>query len=377
MTNTKHDQAKKILTYIAHKILAKYKPFVIGITGSVGKTSTRHAIAAALSKKYKLREPIRNYNSEFGILLTLFGTDGLEKNHKAIGWLRVLAKALYVWLGPQDYPKMLVLEYGIDHPNDMEALLHIVKPDITVLTTIGVSHKEFFDTNEEIAQEKGKLVEALTEKGTFIYNADDALVSAQTAKAKGKTISFGTQEAGHNPQIILESVTENLTLPASTSLQIKTPTREIKFTIPVLGTGHVKAMLAAIAVAEALDVHTDLILQGLASYRPVPGRLSVLAGIRRTIVIDDSYNAAPLSTMAALELLSRFPNKSKMAALGDMLELGNATDSAHAEVGQLVAKLNLQKLITVGELGKKIGVAAEQAGMASQNIIAFETSEQA
>jgi UDP-N-acetylmuramyl pentapeptide synthase len=368
---------KRLLTFFAHKILAKYRPFVIGITGSVGKTSTRHAISAALSTKYNVREPVRNYNTEFGILLTLFNTEGLEKTHHPLGWLRVIAKGLSVWLLPQNFPKVLVLEYGVDHPKDMDALLHIVKPNVAVMTTISVNHKEYFKTNEAIAAEKGKLVEALSSKGMFVYNIDDFHVAEQAKKTSAPNLSFGTKEGGKNPTVVLEKIEETLAMPASTTLYVKTPTRQLEVTVPVLGTGHVKAVLAAVAVAEALEIETEHILSGLASYRPVPGRLSVLAGIKRSIVIDDTYNAGPLSMAAALELLARFPNPVKVAVLGDMLELGDETDSAHAEIGQLAAKLNLQKLVAVGELGKKIAEAAGAAGMPSENIQTFPNSDDA
>ena len=109
MKDNKPDKIKDFLKYLAHKIIAKYRPFVIGVTGSVGKTSTRHAIAAALSTKFHLREPIRNYNNELGIMFTIFGTEGLEEGNKILGWLRVISKALSVWLLPQNYPKVLFL----------------------------------------------------------------------------------------------------------------------------------------------------------------------------------------------------------------------------------------------------------------------------
>lgn len=368
---------KRLLTYIGHKILAKHKPFIIGITGSVGKTSTRHATAALLSAKYHLREPVRNYNTEFGILLTIFGTEGLEKNHNPLGWLRVLAKALSVWLLPHNFPKMFVLEYGVDHPGDMDALVHIVKPDITVLTTIGIAHKEFFKTEAEIAKEKGKLVEALNPKGVFVYNIDDANVKAQTEKTSAKKLSFGTLEAGNNPDVVLEKVEETLAYPASTTLYFRTPTRQFKAKVPVLGTGHAKAILSAVAVAEAMEVETDLIIKGLATYRPVAGRFTVISGIKKSIIIDDSYNASPFSVMAGLRVLARFPNRVKMAALGDMLELGDDTDKAHREVGELVASLNIQKLFAVGELGKKISDSAKIAGMPPENVYSFPDSDTA
>lgn len=369
----RQEKIKQWLAFFSQKIIAKHKPLIIGITGSVGKTSTRHAIAAALSAKYYLREPIRNYNNEFGIPLTIFGTDGLEKKHHPLGWIRVFAKALAVWLLPQNYPKLLVLEYGIDHPNEMDVLLKIAQPKIAVLTTIGASHEENFKSQDEIAFEKGKMAASLPSNGIFVYNADDARVKAQTERTEAHLLSYGKKDA----DVVLQSVEENLSLNPTTKITIKSPVREIKITIPAVGTAHVDAVLAAVAVCEALQVDTELILKGMANYRGVPGRLNILPGIKKSVLIDDTYNAAPLSTKEALHLLGRFSGTHKVAVLGDMLELGKESDEGHAEIGRLAASLGLQQLITVGQLGKKIAAAAKEAGMSPESIISFETSDEA
>lgn len=358
---------------------------VIGITGSVGKTSTRHAIAATLSAKYNLREPEKNYNNEIGIPLTIIGARGLDEDsgflaHK-IGWLRIFTHALVVWLLPQNYPKLLVLEYGIDRPGDMDEYLKIVKPQIAVLTTVGASHKEFFESEEAIAFEKGKMAASLPTNGTFVFNVDDMHVAEQAKRTKAHLLPFGQVRGGSSAQsqakVILESVEEQLQNPAATRLAIKTPTRQVKVTVPVVGTAHESAILAAVAVAEAMEVETDLILKGLAGYKAMPGRSNILAGIKRTILIDDTYNAAPLSTTEALHLLGRFPHRNKIAVLGDMLELGDVSDQAHADVGRLVQTLNLSKVVTVGELGKKIAESALSAGMPQERIVSFNTSDEA
>lgn len=380
------DKIKQLLAYFSRKIIAKYKPLVIGITGSVGKTSTRHAIAVALSAQYDLREPEKNFNNEIGIPLTVIGARGLDEGSTKIGpiqfgWVRVFAKALVVWLLPQNYPKVLVLEYGIDHPGEMDILLDIVEPKIAVLTTVGVSHKENFSSNEEIAHEKGNMAARLPSNGIFVYNAGNALVVEQAKRTKAHLLSYGKIHAESketvNADVVLQKVEETLSINPSTKISIKSPVREIEITIPAVGTAHVEAVLAAVAVCEALQVDTEIILKGFANYRGVPGRLNVLAGIKRSILIDDTYNAAPLSMTEALNLLGRFPSTHKVAVLGDMLELGDVTESAHAEIGKLVATLNLQQLFTVGELGKQIADAALKAGMSQESIISFENSDAA
>ncbi len=375
------EQLNKLLAFFARKIIARHKPLIIGITGSIGKSSTRHAIAAALSAKYFLREPEKNYNNEIGIPLTIIGAHGIDEDTswlaRKFGWLRIFLEALTVWLIPQNYPKVLVLEYGIDHPGDMDVLVNIVKPDIAVLTTVGISHKEFFSTEKDIAFEKGKLAAALSSTGTYIYNADDEHVAEQTKRTKARLVSFGTNANNTQINVVLRSVTEKLTIPPQTNLTIQTPTREIIVSVPAIGAAHQSAVLAAVAVAESLEVETDLILKGLQSYRPMPGRLNIIAGIKHSILIDDTYNAAPLSTIEALNLLHRFPATNKVAVLGDMRELGDLSDSAHEQIGQLTASLNLRHLFTVGELGKQIAAAAQASGMPSDQITSFATSEEA
>lgn len=373
------DKIKQLLAFFSHKIIAKYKPLVIGITGSVGKTSTRHAIAAALSAKYYLREPEKNFNNDIGIPLTIIGAHGLDEGSFKLagikfGWLRIFAKALAVWLLPQEYPKVLVLEFGIDHPGEMDTLLDIVQPKIGVLTTIGISHKEHFPNNEAIAHEKGKMAARLPSNGIFVYNADDTHVREQTKRTKAHLLSYGkTPQA----EVILEKIEEELNAQPSTSIYIKSPVRQLKIKVPVVGTAHTEAILAAFAVCEALQMETELILKGLASYRGMPGRLNILSGIKRSILIDDTYNAAPLSTTEALHLLGRFDSNHKVAVLGDMLELGDESEKAHAEIGKLAASLNLQQLVTVGELGKKIAIAAQEAGMNPENIQSYGNSDEA
>lgn len=379
MTESKPDKIKQLLAFFARKIIAKHKPLIIGITGSIGKTSTRHAIAAALSAKYQLREPEKNFNNEIGIPLTIIGARGLDEGGERIGpikfgWLRIFAKAITQWLFAQNYPEILVLEYGIDHPGDMDKLVDIAQPKIAVITTIGVSHKQNFDSNEQIAFEKGKLITGLSSNGIFVYNSDNPLVVEQTKRTKAHLLSYGKNP---NAEVRLEKIEETLSLQPSTTLYIKSPVRSLKIKLPVIGIAHTDAILAAVAVCEALQMQTDLIVEGLANYRAMPGRLNILSGIKKSILIDDTYNAAPLSTTEALHLLGRFPGSHKVAVLGDILELGDVADSAHKEIGKLVATMNLQQLVTVGKLGKKIAEAAENAGMKPEYIHTYNDSEEA
>lgn len=365
---------KKPLAWFARKIIAKYQPQVIGVTGSVGKTSTRHAIASVLASKYTVREPIKNYNNELGIPLTIIGARGLDEGGGQLGWLRIFLHAAKTLWFSGSYPKIAVLEYGIDRPGDMDTLLGIVQPSVAVLTTIGISHREFFDTESEIAFEKGKIAAGLHPQDMFVYNIDDPHVAEQTKRTRAQTLSYGRGELA---QVRLLSVEEKLSLSPSTTLHIQTPTRKLMVSVPVVGEAHVSAVLAAVVIAEHMELETDLITKGLANYRPVPGRLNILAGIKKTIIIDDTYNAAPLSMKEALLVLQKFPGVTKIAVLGDMLELGDMAESSHQEIGQMAAGIGLEKLYTVGQLGKIMADSAKKAGMDPQSIISFDTSQEA
>ena len=258
----------------------------------------------------------------------------------------------------------------------MDTLIDIVRPNIAVLTTIGISHREFFNSEKEIAVEKGKLAAALPADGVYVYNLDDAHVAAQTGRTSARLFSYGKAGfASEKADVVLQSVEEQLHIPPATNLSIQTPSGTVNISIPVIGTAHESAVLAAVAVAEAMEVDPDQYTKGLSTYRAVPGRLNLIAGIKKTILIDDSYNAAPLSTIEALQLLSRFDNPTKIAVLGDMLELGDSADEAHKEIGKLVAELNLSQLVTVGSLGKIIAESAAGAGMQPDKIVSYDTSD--
>ena len=366
---TKTEQA---LAFFARKIIAKYNPFIIGITGSVGKTSARHAIACVLREGHLVREPIKNYNNQIGIPLTIIGAKGVENSWPILGFLRVFVQALCVWLLPLPYPKILVLEYGIDKPNDMDQLLAIAKPEVAVITTIGISHREFFKDESEIAFEKGKLAAALNSSGIFVFNHDDPNVAKQTDRTKAKPVSYGLKP-GADVQLL--QVTEQLGLRPKSTLQVAFKDLKLDIDLPAVGTAHVAAALAAVAVGYALKIPNHEIASGLSNYRVIPGRLNVIAGIKKTIIIDDSYNAAPVSMKEALLLLSRFPVKHKVAVLGDMLELGPESMDSHKGIGELVAKLNIDQLYTVGELGKVIAESAKKNGFSETKIKVFENSE--
>jgi UDP-N-acetylmuramyl pentapeptide synthase len=358
------------LAFYSRRILAKYKPIVIGITGSVGKTSTRAAVFSVVGQKYRAYTPPKNLNDKIGLPMGIIGMDSPGRSFW--GWMKVFWRAKTLWILPRKYPEVLVLEYGIDRVGEMDQLLKIAKPNIGVITSIGISHYEFFKSAEVIEQEKGKLVEVLSVDATAVINADNEIALRQREKTEAAVISYG-----HAGGVRLTNTEETLTDAPATVLHITTPTREFSARIAAVGETHRSSCMAAVAVAEALQIETDLIQKGLAAYRPVPGRLNVFGGLKRSVVIDDTYNAAPDSMHEALELLARFPGGHKIAVLGDMRELGALSDDAHKAVGTQVAGISPSHLVTVGAGGKIIAEAAVAAGYSDEQVESFDTSDEA
>ncbi|NQV12665.1 hypothetical protein HQ524_04860 [Candidatus Uhrbacteria bacterium] len=377
---------QKLLRILAVRTMRAYKPKVIGITGSVGKTSTRHAIAAAIGDARSIRVAEGNYNNEMGLPLTILGEQA--QGSSIFGWMGVLWRGFVLSLGAKDdYPKWLVLEYGADKKGDIVYLTNIARPYIAVITAIGIAHTEFFGTIDDVKEEKGALVRALPEDGIAILNADDENVFAMRHMVKGAHVMYGfstsanvsannvTVDTKHDGDIDPTEVVAKLRFELSAgddSVMVSMDN--------VLGDAHVSAILAGAAVALQLGIELDVIAKNLKSYVPMPGRMRLLGGIKHSLLLDDSYNASPQSVHAALEALGSFPltgTARRIAIVGDMLELGRYSEKAHIEVGQHVASLPIDLLVTVGELSRDIARGALAAGMDQANVFTYAASPDA
>lgn len=362
-----------LLAFFARAIIKKYKPKIIGITGSVGKTSVKEAVFCVVSVKYKTQSSQKNFNNEIGLPLAIIGAD--SPGRSLLAWIKVFLKAASLLVFPHKFAEVLVLEYGIDRVGDMEYLLGIAKPDIGVITSIGLSHYEFFKDEKVIEHEKGKMAEILKEGDWLVINADNEKSMRQGLKTGSKKISYGLVNSLADVKLSQSNISY---LPKTkTDGVINLNGEEIVFSLRAAGYPHLSSMLAAVAVAKCLAMEKDLIQKGIANYKPVPGRLNVINGIKKSLLIDDTYNAAPDSTIESLLFLSKTPHKTKIAVLGDMLELGEKSDESHLKIGKLVNELNLDKLITVGPGGKIIAEGARNAGFDSNRISSFDTSDEA
>lgn len=348
---------------------------IIGVTGSVGKTSARMAIYAVLKKKYRVRTAEKNYNNEIGLPLTIIGIPHYGRN--ILGWLYGLIRAnkRIVWF--RRYPEILVLEYGVDRPGDMEYLLSIARPNIVVVTAIGEvpAHVEFFKDAEELMNEKARMVAALPLDGYAILNHDDYAVYDMKEKTEAHVLTFGAD--AHSEVRIIWNDAEALgrgEMPEGIAFKIEYNGSVVPVRLDgAFGMPQASAAAAAAAVGIVLKMNLVEISEMLRSYAPPSGRMRLLEGKNNSLIIDDTYNAAPEAMRAALDTLKSLPGKRKIAVLGDMLEIGKYTEQAHRAIGDQAAGFT-DLLFCVGPRAKFIVDEARQRGMPGERIFIFDDS---
>lgn len=370
-----------ILKFEARAILKKYRPDIIGITGSVGKTSAKEAIYAVLSRKFSVRKNIKNYNNELGLPLSIIGAQAQGKS--ALGWLSVFAKGLKLILWPAEYPKILILEMGIDKPGDMEYLLSIAAPRIGILTKVGHAHLEFFGSWQNLKKEKESLILKLPAEGWAILNAEDGGTRELSDRIKARLLTYGFAEG----QVVASNIAgirklENgKRIEPGLHFKMKYGGSAVPAFLPdAFGRPAVEAALIAAAAGIIYGMNLVEISQALKDFRPAPGRMNLLPGIKKSFIIDDSYNSSPESCLAALEeigSISLARGSKKIAVLGDMLELGSFTEEGHLEVGRQAFASGIQRLVAVGERAREIARGAQEAGLGEDHVFHFPNSNDA
>lgn len=383
----KEKNMKKIielkLMILAKMILKKYDPEIIGVTGSVGKTSTKEAIFTVLSSKKNVRRNIKNYNNEIGLPLTIIGADSPGRN--VFGWIGVFFKAIKMIVKTDvDYPEFLVLEIGVDHPGDMDYLMDIVKPKIGVITTIGTVHVEYFGTQAKLRQEKAKLIKNVAKDGWAIINYDNIESRKIIGESKVKVLSFGFDEKAQvqakELSFSFDSKGNKRNLQGiSFKLSYNGASAPVLL-LNALSEAGVYSALAAAGVALTYGYNLIEISEALRNMASPKGRTNLIEGIKRTCIIDDTYNAEPESVHLAIGILKRIPvpeGALRWAILGDMLELGSLSEEMHLNIGKYLVKCGIDRLILVGERALKIGHGASEIGMSSDFIFHFSDSAEA
>ncbi len=367
---------QKILRWLAVWTIKKYQPGVIAITGSVGKTSTKEALSAVLKFARFARASSGNFNNELGVPLSILGD--WEKISGKYFWPKVVAASFLRLIFRFKYPELLVLEYAVDRPGDIRYLLDIARPQIGIVTAIGEIpvHVEFFSGPEAIAREKSKVVEALPATGFAVLNHDDQAVLEMRSRTKAHVMTYGFAEDAEVRITNFENRMEN-NRPAGISFKLNHNGSFVPVRLDnCFGKSQAYAAAAAACVGLIFGLNLVKIAEALLSYQSPAGRTKLLEGIKKTYLIDDSYNASPLAMHAAIDLMKSLNAKRKIAVLGDMLEIGKYAPEAHEAVGRLAGKV-FDLIFTVGPRAKFIAEAAAAVGMPRKNIFSFDEAEEA
>lgn len=366
---------QSILKRLAAAVLKRYKPIIIGVTGSMGKTSTKEAIFSVLSAKFNVRRNTKNYNNEIGVPLTILGLE--SGGRSPVAWLNNFLKALEIIFSLQEYPEILILEMGADKPGDIKYLMSFIDPSAGVITGIGDMpvHVEFFGTSAQVAREKVKLIEFLRSDDFAILNFDDRRVKNLGSKTKAKILGYGFD---------IDAKVRAINYESNIGFDIESSGISFKIdyqgkTVPVkregiFGQHQVYPMLAGASAGLAFGMNLLEIIEGLKNYKPPRGRMNLLEGIKHTWILDDSYNASPAATLEALQTLAQFEGRRRIAVLGDMLELGQFTEQAHRQVGEKAGR-SADFFFAVGDRMKFAIEAAKSKGMKKQKIFWFEDAD--
>jgi len=324
-------------------------PFVIGITGSNGKTTTKDLIASVTKQKYITLKTQGNYNNEIGVPLTLLG---LEKQHQ-----------------------VAVIEMGMRGLGEITELAEIIHPNLGVVTNVGETHLELLGSKEKIAQAKGELVAALPPSSPVVLNFDDPYVRDMSKMAQGPVLFYGLEEGAKIRGTNIQSQGE-----MGMNFTLLMDNQSIQVELPLLGLHNVYNALAAAAVGKVLGLSLEVIKRGLESVELTGMRLEIIDNKQGIKIINDTYNASPASMAAALHILEdlsiRRQGKS-VAILGNMYELGAEQERAHQEMGELAARLGINNLVTIGNLAAEIAKGAVRSGMAEEKILICSSNQEA
>lgn len=348
---------KYILRILSKLILRKYKPEIIAITGSVGKTSAKEAIGQILSKKFRVRRTSGNLNNEIGVPLTIIGFKE-SPNKSFFGWLNVFRRAIYILIFRyKKYPNKLIIEMGADHPGNIEYLVNFINVSIGVLTKISKVHVEFFKSIEGVLNEKKKIFSNLSKDSYAVLNNDDERVASLRKELNSKIITFGIKNESDVWATDLQIVKKEGVL--GMNFKIRYSGNVVPVFIPdSLGLAQVYAFLSAATIGLIYGMNLVEISIFAKDYISPYGRTRLIRGIKDSHIIDDTYNSNPDALKVALDLVFDMKDViigKKIAVLGDMLELGDESTELHKEIGKyILEKQDLDYVLTIGENSKHI-----------------------
>jgi UDP-N-acetylmuramoyl-tripeptide--D-alanyl-D-alanine ligase len=363
-----------LLTLEAQAVLKKYKPKIIVVTGSVGKTSTKDALYTALSKTYSVRKSEKSFNSDIGAPLTVLGVPNGWSD--ITRWARNLFDGLLLILLNAPYPQWLIVEVGADRPGDISRSLAWLKPNVVVATRFPMIsvHVEFYDSPEAVQKEELAPLGWLLPHGTAVVNAADEVAVSYPLSEGRRMITYG---AGGEVHAVHQKVATEDDTPTGIRFDVVHKNERASVTLlGVIGDAHIESVLGGIAGALALGMPLHTAAEAFSTHVPPPGRMRLIRGVHRSTLIDDTYNASPVAVMSALKTLGELKSGRRIAVLGDMLELGAYSAQEHANSGE-AASAHADILVTVGVRARRAAERALEVGMLPDSVLQFDTATDA
>ncbi len=338
------DDTKEALCNLARSYLERNRTNVVALTGSVGKTTTKDMVAAALSEKYNVLKTQGNFNNDIGLPLTVFNID---KSHD-----------------------IAVLEMGMNHFGEIHKLVSIAHPDKAIITNVGMSHIENLGSREGILSAKMEIVDYFDEGNMLFLNGDDDMLSKAKHKKGYKITTFGIE----NEDVDFRAVNIAKS-PRHIEFDILYDEKSVHIELAVPGRHNVYNALCAFAIAKSFDIEDEKITKGLAGFCPSGMRMNIESAGEITL-INDCYNASPSSVEAALDVLCALKSKRHIAILGDMLEMGDYAQKAHTQLGEKIAGMNVDMLLCVGNEAKNMCIGAKSMGMDAKKVYHFKDNKE-
>jgi UDP-N-acetylmuramyl pentapeptide synthase len=331
---------RRLLEQKARAYLKKHHPVLVLVTGSVGKTSTKQAIATVLAEKYAVRAHEGNHNTHFSVPTAILGVKYPE-NPRSIGQWRAVLRAMQQRIDEPRDVDVIVQELGTDRPGDIGEFGRYLTADIAVVTAVSEEHMEYFGTLDAVAKEELSI--AKFAKLTIVNRDDISEVYADYADTR----SIDTYGIGEKAEyrLVVEPASP---LDGRIGHLITPEWGELSVTLQLVGDHTLKSAVAAACVGAKLGLTSKEIAIGMSRIKPVPGRMQALRGQQGSTIIDDTYNASPLAVAAALKTLTDIEAPQRIAILGSMNELGRSSGQAHEEIGLSCDPSKIEWVITIG-----------------------------
>jgi UDP-N-acetylmuramoyl-tripeptide--D-alanyl-D-alanine ligase len=371
----------KYLQFLTKHYIKRHDIDIIGLTGSVGKTTLTLAIHKILSTKYKTAMTFKDglgLNSETGIPFAIL--DVHVKGYSPLDWIRYLLQAGWNFLFKKCEYEKFVVEMGVDKPDDMEFLLSMIQPSTGVFLSIGKVHGENFEELLQkrgkgalidlIFEEKAKMIKSLPKDGFAILNTDDEMIVKLKGKTKAKVIMFGLSKEAEVRGKILDISKNGF----EGEISYKSRRSSLVADRYIINKGTFTTLLAAVAVGGVYNISLDDCTKALESMDFPPGRMTLIEGIKNTIIIDSSYSSSKPALLEALDNLAIFKDRKRIVVLGDMRELGKETESEHKEVARKAVQVADEMVLIGPAMRDYFQKEAVKQGFAQEKIRYFDNT---